>query len=733
MGSELKELVVVTVQKHLPMGLSVVTEKGEPGIIRVREISWDPVHLVNWKLDYPAGWQGEAYPLTVPKGQIREFSLRLAESDPWEEVPETIKIGQKYEGLVTGIVNYGAFIEIGPGIVGLLHRSSLPAWAKASPIDLFWPGDWMLVTVQDIDYPGRKISLGFQELRQPINQSDGTEDLRTSARYVDFDGNVDLLLKQKKHYLIVEDNLEQSMSLSSWLRHLGQRVDVFADAESALVFLENATPDIAFIDVGLPKMNGLQLTKSILEKWAGIFVVITTDMATAERVTSELDQLQQRRVEVLAKPLLPEDLIAVIGRANRRENLEVLEVQDSNLILLDQTNKVRTNRIKRNILDQLRRQLDFEVALLFSIDKHHRQVSIVECVGGEQSIYPAVAAQLIYSPVRDVAEDQHILVINDVQPHSHDRFRYLFELYPYLTACVGVPVRAQVPANFALFLMDRRSHSVTSEQKLYIESAALVLGAYLEQETFNERSRLIQRSALIGHLTRGMVHEINNLVGPLNSRLENLQVRLKRLEKNVNQTSVAPTGNGATVAELLEIQTIVRKIINTTHMFQRITAKGRNEVLRIDEIVEETIHFMRDISDQAGVKITFTHPDHLLVIRNQAAALEQVLLNVLLNAVQQIAELHRETGGWVHVRIEPPLEKGEHAAFRIFIEDNGPGIHVGLWERVFEAGYTTRTDGSGIGLYISWNLMDELGGRIYVKESHILSGTTFGLEIPYHL
>ena len=142
---------------------------------------------------------------------------------------------------------------------------------------------------------------------------------------------------------------------------------------------------------------------------------------------------------------------------------------------------------------------------------------------------------------------------------------------------------------------------------------------------------------------------------------------------------------------------------------------------------------MRDISDQSHVKISFEPPDHLLVIRNRAAALEQVILNVLLNAVQQISELHVETGGRVHIWIDPPFEVGERKFFRILIKDNGPGIHLSLWDRIFEAGYTTRADGSGIGLYISWNLMDELGGRIYVKESHVLSGTTFGLEIPYHL
>ena len=736
MTSELKDLVTVTVTKHLPMGLGVEANGGEPGIIRMREISWDPIHVAHWKQDYPVGWTGEAYPLSTGKGQIQEFSLRLAESDPWEDVPGTIKRGQTYDGVVTGIVSYGTFIEIAPGITGLLHRSKLPSWGKASPIDLFWPGDRVFVTVQDIDYRGRKISLGFREFTRPPNQQDVTPDLHSSGSYVDLDHEVEILLKQKspkKHYMIVEDDPQQSMAISSWLRHLGQYVSVFSDAESALSFLERITPDIAFVDVGLPKMNGLQLSRIMLEKWDQILVVITTDWAKAEAAMNELEELQQRRVELLVKPLLPEDLIAVMKKADSKEDPERSQDVGLTNLLFDQVVSPRSNKLKRNLLDQLRHQLDFELAILFSIDKPHRQVSILECVGGEQLLNPTATAQLIYSPVRDVAEDRSDLVINEIQPHNHDRFRYLLELYPHLVACMGVPVKARVPADFALFVMDRHPHQISAEQKIYAESIALVLGVNLEQETFNERSRLIQRSALIGHLTRGMVHEINNLIGPLHSRLDNLQIRMKQMEKKQNPAASIALENAPIVDELLEIQKNVRKIISTTRMFARISAKGRNEVLRIDEIIDETIHFMRDISDQSRVRITFTHPDHLLVIRNQAAALEQVLLNVLLNAVQQIAELHPDRGGWVNVQIEPPFEKGERTAFRILIEDSGPGIHAGLWDRIFEAGYTTRADGSGIGLYISWNLMDELGGRIYVKESHILSGTTFALEIPYHL
>jgi signal transduction histidine kinase len=431
---------------------------------------------------------------------------------------------------------------------------------------------------------------------------------------------------------------------------------------------------------------------------------------------------------------MPEDLINIIKKesARRVERTGVDTSQEPAQSSVRPIPSPRPMVLHKNLLDRLRNYLGYDLVVLFALDRNHRQVSIRETSGDEARINTSAIPQLIYSPVRDVAEDQGLLTMKDVQPHR-DRFRYLLELYPDLRACIGIPITSQITNDFALFALNSRPHQVSQEQRMYAEATALAIGTSLNQVSFNERSTLIQRSALIGHLTRGMVHEINNLVGPLHSRLDELQKKLKQIEKKKESAIPPVLDQEQILSELGEIQNNARKIINTTRMFGRIAAKSKNEVLRVDEIVEETIHFMRDISHQSQVKISFTKPDQLLVIKNQAAAMEQVLLNVLLNAVQQIAELHPETGGWVHVQIETPYDKGGKQFFKLKIEDNGPGIHAVLWDKIFEAGYTTRHDGSGIGLYISQNLMEEIGGHIFVEKSHILSGTTFTIEIPYHL
>jgi signal transduction histidine kinase len=262
---------------------------------------------------------------------------------------------------------------------------------------------------------------------------------------------------------------------------------------------------------------------------------------------------------------------------------------------------------------------------------------------------------------------------------------------------------------------------------MYAQAMALAIGAALDQKDLRERSALIQRSAMIGNLASGMMHEISNLVGPLLYESNALRKKLAQVEKEAGSV------NAAINDDIVKIQQDVRKIINTTKAFSRITAKNRDEILRVDEIIGETILLLHDVSENSNASIHFVQPDGLLVIRSQSVFLEQVILNVTLNAIQQIAEFRPNIRGWINISMQMVNETRDKERCRILIEDNGPGIHAKLWEKVFDAGYSTRRDGSGIGLYISRNLMREIGGEIFISKSHILSGTTFVLEFPVHL
>jgi signal transduction histidine kinase len=365
--------------------------------------------------------------------------------------------------------------------------------------------------------------------------------------------------------------------------------------------------------------------------------------------------------------------------------------------------------------------------ILFSLDPARRSIQIVERVG-ESMVNKNAVAQLIYSPVRDVAEDRKVVIANEINERERKRFQYLLEFSPMLVSCVGVPVPAQSSMRYALFALDRRAKQFGDERQMYAQGMALAIGAALDQNDLRERSALMQRSALIGNLASGMMHEINNLVAPLQNESVVLRKKIAQFEKD-------PAGSSVFINDQIgRLQEDIRRIINTTKVFSRLTAKGRDEILRIDDIIEETRFLLRDISERANVLIHFDRPDTMLIARAPSAVLEQIILNVTLNAIQQIAEFRPGIRGWVRIMLEVVNDTQDGQPLcRVLAEDNGPGIHARLWEKIFEAGYSTRREGSGIGLYISRNLMRELGGEVYISRSHILSGTTFVLEFPVHL
>jgi signal transduction histidine kinase len=110
--------------------------------------------------------------------------------------------------------------------------------------------------------------------------------------------------------------------------------------------------------------------------------------------------------------------------------------------------------------------------------------------------------------------------------------------------------------------------------------------------------------------------------------------------------------------------------------------------------------------------------------------IQQVLLNLLINAIQQISLLRPADGGRVQLWARQ-IEHNNRDLIQIGVVDDGPGIHRRLWEMVFELGFTTRREGgSGLGLYITRSLVENLGGRIFVAESAMLWGSTVVVELP---
>lgn len=715
-----RQFTHIRITRHLIQGLGVESDDGETGLIRIREISWKREDAADWKQSYPIGWDGYAVEIPLKKGEIRELSLRLVEYDPWEDFIEGIKKEQILEGVVTGVHDYGVFVELDEGITGLLHKSQIPPKLQASILETFWYNDRVKVVIREIDHDNRRIelrpapldNLSGKGIPRVATQASGIYEAHTSL-----DQSLEAEIRSR-HILVVEDEVLQSEMVCKWLRELRQRVNAVNSAEEAIKYLGKSQPEIALIDVGLPGMNGLELAHYIFDHYPQVQVVNATDWARAEEVGTGVEAVLQRGGKLIHKPIIPDDLLIYLQE--QQADMPVKDTKEKSALLPVEKNS-RKSLLK--LLTNLRKYLNMEQVFLFSFDSAHRKISIYER-SGDTFLNKSAVSQLVHSPVRDAAEDGETFFLNEIGEREKKRFQYLLEFCPDISACIGVPIPVESATQYALFAMDSRKKTFGDEIKIYIEGMALAVGSALDQINLREQAALMQRSALTGNLASGMIHEINNLLAPLQQESDNLRKSLALAEKQTSNHVVA-----SIKAEFTNIEQDINQIVNTVRVFGNIQKKGQVEMLRIDQIIKNTLVMLGQIGKRSRVEMHFLAPEKLVIVQNKAVILEQILLNICLNAIQQISE-HRQEGGSIRIELEEGKEAKDGVMCRILVHDNGPGIHFSLWEKIFELGYSTRADGSGIGLYVSRNLMEDAGGRLYVWESHILFGSVFALEFP---
>jgi small subunit ribosomal protein S1 len=153
-------------------GIFVGVEEGIDGLVHVSDLSW--THRVKHPSElFTKGDEVEAVVLNIDVENER-FSLGIKQltDDPWETLPRRFPRGSKVKGRVMKVTDYGAFVEIEPGIDGLCHISELADERVEKATDIIKPGDEVEVMVLDVDPAERRISLSLKAAR------DGTSDYR---------------------------------------------------------------------------------------------------------------------------------------------------------------------------------------------------------------------------------------------------------------------------------------------------------------------------------------------------------------------------------------------------------------------------------------------------------------------------------------------------------------------------------------------------------------------------
>jgi signal transduction histidine kinase len=217
-----------------------------------------------------------------------------------------------------------------------------------------------------------------------------------------------------------------------------------------------------------------------------------------------------------------------------------------------------------------------------------------------------------------------------------------------------------------------------------------------------------RRLAAIGRLTSGVAHEVKNPINAIVVHLEVLRETLRDLDPSARR-HMDIIGN-----EIQRLDRVVQTLVDFTRPVDLKLAE-----IDLRRVVEDVVLLAAPEAEQLGVHIERVSVGEALPVKIDPDLLKQALLNVVINGVQAMPE-----GGALHIRVGR-----DDGGAQVEVQDEGQGIPLEIRDKIFNLYFTTKEKGSGIGLAMTYRVMQLHNGSVDF-ESGPDRGTTFRLRLP---
>ncbi len=217
-----------------------------------------------------------------------------------------------------------------------------------------------------------------------------------------------------------------------------------------------------------------------------------------------------------------------------------------------------------------------------------------------------------------------------------------------------------------------------------------------------------RRLAAIGRLTSGVAHEVKNPINAIVVHLEILRQKLPQIEPDARRHM------DVIGSEIQRLDRVVQMLVDFTRPVEL-----RLSDIDLRRLVDDVVLLAQPDAERHGVTLIKQIGADALDVRIDVDLVKQAVLNVILNGIQAMPE-----GGTLTVAAERDAR-----GLEIMVRDTGPGIPPELRDRIFNLYFTTKQKGSGIGLAMTFRVMQLHNGAVEF-ESQTGAGTTFHLRFP---
>ncbi len=545
-------------------------------------------------------------------------------------------------------------------------------------------------------------------------------------------------MERPKRILVVEDNVQTAEYLIELLQARGFETDWAFDREEVFAKLRGTSPDAArirpafdlvLLDLMLSPggVEGFEICRRIKsDEWLQhIAVIMVTGLGSTANKTRGLETGAD---DYVTKPFIPEELMARIHAALRVREMEQAVLQrNRELAALNEISRLTGQSLDLDqvlvaTLNQTLIAMAGRAALIALIEADEKQIVLHKHRGLPLQLVETFD-RAHWQPGEGVIGQVVTLGRGMVSTDLH-RDPYLSALLAYglnVVACVPLPAQHGMIGVLAVFIQEDGQWDTDSLELL--EAIGRQVGGAIEnarlytqvrqyaEELARSQAQLIQaeKLAAMGRLIIYISHELNNPLQAVQNCLHLVLNRPLSREKSREFLSMA--------------QVEVERLINTVQRmldFSR-PAGEQDHAADVHAVLQDVLALSNKRLSQARVRVRQVFAADLPRLRINPDQLKQVFLNLVLNAVDAMPN-----GG--QLTLTTRLDPSRQWAY-IDVQDEGVGLSAEAMKHLFEPFYTTKSQGTGVGLAISYGLIEQYGGDIQVR-SREGEGSCFTVRLP---